>query len=490
MTESVYSHRERKSFRSRLLVTMGLVLALALLVMGVLVWVSVYARLNLDAIRVLDAETHYILSHIVDERGALVPDTYSWDEPHYRFSSAFVDPFFVQVFDSHGELLRQSDNITFFPTDDYPKEPLPIREEEPGLLTPPITFRAGNERLYALAHPIRSEDGAAVGTIQVARFDPGIRAEMSRFAVLLIGVFGIALLLLGLTTWWLSGRVLRPLADITRAAEHISPLRLSDRVPVPESADRETAALAETLNEQLERLEEAFEEMSRFTANAAHELQTPLAIVQGHVEVALRRERTPESYRQTLRLVSDEIGALTRTVRCLLTLARLDRRADELPTEKVDMAELVRKEAEPFATIARERGLAVRESYGQHTWMEGQPDLLREVVVNLLDNALKYTDSGHVGISVESSKSGVLLKVDDSGVGMSPEEADLALDRFYRAPSSSVKNSAGSGLGLALVAQIVRRHGGEVWIESETGKGTCVCALFAHTAPHPGENRS
>jgi signal transduction histidine kinase len=229
------------------------------------------------------------------------------------------------------------------------------------------------------------------------------------------------------------------------------------------------------MNDQLVRLEQAFEEMYRFTANAAHELQTPLTVLRGHVDVALRRTRTPQAYQETLSLLGLEIDKLTRMVRSLLTLARLDREARVLPDESVDLVRLVELEAEPFEKAARSKGLDFRLDVPNSAVVRGQEDLLREVAANVLDNAVKYTPDGYLEVEIVPDGSFVQLSVRDTGIGMTGEDSVHATDRFYRASSVDTLDIPGSGLGLSLAAQIVARHGGELRIDSVPNKGTCVC---------------
>ena len=223
--------------------------------------------------------------------------------------------------------------------------------------------------------------------------------------------------------------------------------------------------------------------MYRFTANAAHELQTPLTVLRGHVDVALRRPRTAEAYRQTLALLGREIDTLSRMVRSLLVLARLDRDARHLPAGPVDLAALVRTEMSPYAAQAKAQGLDVHQDLPAEAWVCGQPDLLREVVVNLLDNAIKYTHQGQLAVAVTDAPAEVVLAIRDTGIGMEAAEAAHATDRFFRAASASRLDVPGSGLGLALVSQIVARHGGHLRIDSAPGRGTCVQVILPAADP-------
>ena len=470
--EQIRDERPRPTFRRRLLVTMGAAHVAALAGLGLLVWLGLYAWMTVQAYNVLDREARFIESMVATGDGRLRVDAYTWDEPHHRFQGPHIDPYFVQVFGPDRRLIRQSDNILFFSEGDYPGRLLAT--EAPSARPVLRTFSASGGRLYHITRPLTGPAGETLGFVQVARPYPNIDRVLWRAAWLLAAGLVVVLSGLGVLVWWQSGRVLRPLATITAAARRIAPNQLHERVPVPPGADRETAQLAATLNGQLARLEQAFEEMYRFTANAAHELQTPLTVLRGHVDVALRRPRTAEAYRETLALLGREIDTLSHTVRSLLVLARLDRDATRLPAGPVDLAALVRAEMPPYAAQASVKGLDVRQDVPTEAWVCGQPDLLREVVVNLLDNAIKYTRQGHLSVEIVAGPVEVVLGVCDTGIGMEAEETVHATDRFFRAAAASRLEVPGSGLGLALVSQIVARHGGQLRIDSTPGRGTCV----------------
>ena len=463
---------DRPSFRRRLLLTMGSTVAAVLVGIGVVGCLGLYGWMTLEAHAALDQEVRFVESRIVDEQGRLQPDAYHWDEPHHRFVGPHIDPFFVQVFDADQALVRQSDNIRLLDAGAYPDRVLQFEEGQ----SPPAlhTIRVAGERLYYIARPLTRRGVDTIGFIQVARPYPNIDGLMRRAAWLILAGLALSMsIALGLV-WWQSGRVLRPLATITSATAAISPDQLHERVPVPPDGDRETTQLAHALNALLDRLEKAFEEMYRFSANAAHELQTPLTVLRGHVEVALRRPRTPEVYQETLSVLGREIDELVRTVRSLLVLARLDRNARALPAEAVDLAALVRAEMPTYGAQARDRGLGLEFLAPPSALVLGQPDLLREVIANLLENAVKYTREGSINVVILDSVRQVVLEVRDTGIGMTADEVAKSTDRFFRAAAATRLDVMGSGLGLALVSQIIRRHRGDLRIDSSPGRGTHV----------------
>jgi len=456
----------RPPFRRRLLVALGVALALSLAVVGVLTWAVAAAWTTHEARSVLRAEVLAVESASVTSTG-VDPERYDWDEPHHRFASPRIDPFFLQVFDADDRLVHASDNVAALAG--YPAGRLAWTDGD-GPFTPLARLRLGGHRLYRVTEPLRDRDGRAAGAIQIARFDPGVGTTLGRLAAGLAAGLGVLLAaLLGLV-WAVGTRVVRPLEAITRRATALSATTLGEPIPVPDDADRETAALATALNGALDRLDRSFAEMQRFTSNAAHELQTPLTILRGHVDVTLRRERQPDVYRDTLRLLRDEVDALTHTVRGLLALARLDV-GSALDMARIDLADLAEGAAEARRPAAEAKGLDLDVDVAS-ACVEGHADLLRDVVLNLVDNAIKYTDAGRVAVRVRQGGGQARLLVEDSGRGIPAEHLGRVTDRFWRA--DDVQQVPGSGLGLAIVAGIVERHGGRLAVAAAPGGGTRV----------------
>lgn len=470
--------QHRPSFRRRLVLATGGALTLALSGLALMIWLAAFAWLNHMARHTVRNEVQAVLADVVTPSGTLDVDRYNWNEPHHRFRGRHVDPFFLQIFDPQGNLIRASQNIESFPAGAYPRQPLAATTMQDDWFDPLRTFRVESQLYYYTAQPIYNEQGTRLGTVQIAREEPGVIVLYWRIALVLVAGLAGTIGLLGGLIWWVAGRVLRPLETITAATRSISPARLGQRVPIPEEADRETAQLASTLNTLLKRLERAFDEMRRFTASAAHELKTPLTALRGHVDVALRRERAPGDYQQTLELVRRKIDHLVSTTQGLLTLARLDQNGQRRTKEPVDIGAIARQEGRAFRRRAAHRGLDVQVHVPDGVHVPGQEELIREVVSNLIDNAVKYTQEGQVTISVVRRSDRVELVVEDTGMGIDPEVLPHVTDRFFRADSVDARGIQGSGLGLSLVDQIVEWHDGTFDIDSTPGAGTTVRVTF------------
>ena len=466
------------TFRRRLMGTMGPALTIAMILIGVFAWIFFYGWLTYSSQATLDLEITEVANSIIQKDGALEPEAYYWDEPHHRYDTQHIDPYFLQIFDANGYLIRASDNIDFFPPRSYPSRLLPYHTSIDNPIQRLRMFEVASKRLYYRTSPIYNSTNQVLGYVQVARYDPGIRAIMTRMSIIvLVALVPILCGLLGLA-WWSAKRVVAPLEAITKEAQSLSPHHLSHRINIPENSDRETELLAQTLNEQLGRLEQAFEEMKRFTADAAHELKTPLTVLKGHISVAMRRERTVEEYKTTLHILHDQTEGLIKLAQSLLLLARLDETEETIASEEFDLVPVVCKAISPFSDQAKTKSLHFSTSLPQSAYIQGQPDMLHEVITNLCDNAVKYTHEGSIQVEVCDHGDQVVLSVKDSGIGMAPDVLNHATDRFFRSVSSNANDIPGSGLGLALVKRITEQLGGELDIDSFPSKGTTVTIRF------------
>jgi two-component system OmpR family sensor kinase len=264
--------------------------------------------------------------------------------------------------------------------------------------------------------------------------------------------------------WWLGARAVKPVDTIVDQAEAIA--EGSPRRTIQAFADTwEYRRLVNVLNRMLDRLEAALEAQKQFTADASHELRTPLTALRGELEVALRRERTPEEYTRVLRSSLEEAERLSRLAGDLLTLTRSEAGAQVLQIRKEDLAQRVEGAVERLGVQAREKGVTLKGPGGPAVPMEMDADLMDQVIWNLLGNALKFTPGGgRVEVSVTRVDDEARLEVADTGPGIPEEKLDRVFHRFFRIDEARTAGSreGGLGLGLAIVKAIVDLHGGTV----------------------------
>jgi heavy metal sensor kinase len=278
--------------------------------------------------------------------------------------------------------------------------------------------------------------------------------------------------------WVLARRGLRPVREVTRAARRITATNLGERLPSPKSGD-EMDVLIHTFNDMIARLDASVERIARFTADASHELRTPLTAIQGEVDVALRRERTPAEYRETLDGVSQECRRMRRMVESLLALSRADAAAAGIEKAPVALDDLLAEVTETFRVAAEARKIDVRLEGESPLVVAGDALKLTELFSNLLDNAVKYSDDGGtVRVETRTEPPNAVVTVRDTGVGIAPEDLARVFERFYRTDSSRSRDSGGVGLGLSLCQWIAEAHGGRIEVASTPGKGTTFTVLL------------
>lgn len=277
----------------------------------------------------------------------------------------------------------------------------------------------------------------------------------------------------------MSRRALEPVDAITRAARSIGIENLSERLEVPAAGD-ELARLAETWNGMLARLEAAVKRLSEFTADASHELRTPITLIRATAELTLRRDRSAETYREALRHVIGEADRMTRLIEDLLLLARADAGLPALPLDRVELTPLVRDICQQGQILAEERQLEISaELPDQPVYVEANDPALRRLLMLLVDNAVKYTPAGgRITVSVALDLSGATVTVRDTGIGIPDTALPHVFERFYRADESRNREAGGAGLGLSIARWIAERQHAHLEAESVVGRGSAFRVRF------------
>lgn len=276
---------------------------------------------------------------------------------------------------------------------------------------------------------------------------------------------------------WLSRRALKPVDEITAAAREISIDNLSLRLSTPQTGD-ELQRLTEVWNGMLARLESAVKTLSQFAADASHELRTPLAVIRTSAELALRRVRSPESYRSSLIEISQEAERMTQLVEDLLFLARNDPGSAGMPMGPVDPCAVLEQACDELQGVADARQIRIRRKHSvDGAVISGNPAALRRLFLVLLDNAIKYSHAGSDVIAAIANGDGTVeVIVEDFGIGIVREELPRIFKRFYQADKARTAN--GFGLGLSLAESIVKTHDATISVTSEEGLGTKFRVVF------------
>jgi two-component system OmpR family sensor kinase len=377
---------------------------------------------------------------------------------------------YAQVWSASGESLLRTQYITT----DLPLDSTSLHAAAAGeLVLVEQTFQGLPIR--SLYYPLERMGMAhARHVLQVAAPLTGRNEMLRQLAWLLFGITlftGAASFLGG---WWLARRVVQPVHEITAQAEAVRAGTLGRRIEAQADA-HEYERLVDVLNTMLARLEGAFEAQRRFTADASHELRSPLTALRGEIELALRRDRPHDEYRRVLASSLEEVDRLTQLAQDLLTLARTDAGVMQLRLQATDVCERAAAVVERLRAAAAEKRLSLSLECPATADAVADPGLLEQLIWNLVDNAVRYTPAGGaVIVSVAATAAAVTIQVVDTGPGVRADERERIFDRFYRADEARTASGAvgGTGLGLSIVRAIAEVHGGTVAFRPRVGGGS------------------
>lgn len=292
-------------------------------------------------------------------------------------------------------------------------------------------------------------------------------------------VLPVVLAIAGFAGYGLARRALGPIEQMARRAQEITPQRLHERLP-SDDADDELGQLARVFNEMLARLEQAFEQLRRFTSDASHELRTPLAAIRSVGEVGLQKDGSRAEYRDIIGSMLEEVNRLTSLVDNLLTISRADAGSLQLQLVRIPAMDLAREAAALFEIMAEEKSLDLVLEGDEFAVVQGDPLFLRQALVNLLHNAVKYSPvGGTIAVRVYRNTDAVIVEIEDSGPGVPLEDRARIFDRFYRVDKARWRESGGAGLGLSITKWVVEAHSGKIGLES----GLKVGCLFRIELP-------
>ena len=305
--------------------------------------------------------------------------------------------------------------------------------------------------------------------------------ELEILGNILLAAIPIALALASLGGWFLAKKSLTPVVIMSESARRIGAENLDLRLPIANPRD-ELGRLAATFNELLERLQSSFTQQRQFMADASHELRTPLSVMRTAAEVTLEQPQRDESeYREALTMIDRQTDRLTRIVEDMFTLARADAGKRELSKHDFYLDELLAETASAAAVLAKRKGVIVECTSGKETPYRGDEDLLRQMILNLLDNAIKFTSAGgrvHLQLSQNNSKH--LITISDTGPGIPAEAQPYIFERFYRADHARSRsdqvNGSGAGLGLSIARWIAEAHDGSLTLQQSDHTGSVFVA--------------
>jgi two-component system OmpR family sensor kinase len=409
------------------------------------------------------------------EGSAVVPSDV--DELFRRFFGFSPLDRHIEMFDPRG---RRDPRQPSSRSSQLPLSPKALKNASQGLPTFETIGSTGSYPARVLTMPV-IRAGRVTNLVQVGMSLENMYKTRRRFILIMTAVLPFGLLLAGGGGWLLARRALKPVDIITQAARRISGEHLDERLQETGSGD-ELDRLAKTLNEMLSRLDDAFHQMRQFSADASHELQTPLTILKGEMEVALRSPRTPEEYERVLESGLEEIDRISHLVEGLLLLARAEAGVLRLDLRPVELKQLAQEICEQMQVVADDHSIRFNQSLLEPVSLLGDREHLRRLLLNLLDNAIKYTPAGgNVTLSLQAEKDWASLRISDTGIGLSQDEQQRIFSRFYRATEMRSRDEKGVGLGLSIARSIAEAHGGRIQVESTPGQGSTFAVFLPRT---------
>ena len=453
------------SLRARVTAFYVGMLALALLFFSLAVYVGVRTFLTKSLERTLTTTAQSIES---DYLAPLESKGQAWflAEMSESYPAGVSDPF-VRI-SQRGTVLYQSGDMRD-PLVRVSTLPLPT---DPALLNSFHRVSAATGQslmIYTMGYTSPRGDLIVVET--GASMEPLQHLLHGLFMMLLIATPAI-LLIAAMGGYLLMARPLQPVVALTEQAERVGRNRMGERLPIIPSGD-ELERLSLALNRMIDRLEEALAHNQRFSADASHELRTPLTIIRGELEVLLQIPGLPSQALDGIASALEEGDRMSRIVNSLMTICRLDGGGERMEMLPVELASVLRVTLEHMSLLAEEKNIALESEATSPIYVTGDAMRLKQVIVNLVDNAIRYTpEGGRISVRLGVDNGRAVLVVSDSGIGIPPASLPAVFERFYRTDQARSRESGGTGLGLAIVKAICGAHDGTVSIESTEGKGT------------------
>lgn len=440
--------------------------AIFLVVFVLLYWVmhrTVYNHLDNDLFAEADSVIHVIA---VLNSEIAIADEREWQEQEHR--QAEVNPMFLQVIGADGAIIRKSPNLG--------SEKLLFVRTQPGR----IYFNAsiGRSAVRQIQIPLQNSQGRTLGYLLVAMPRQEAELVLSNLRVVLAVTFPLVLAVVFFSSRWIANSSISPVERITAIAERITAQNLNERVEAPPNRD-ELFRLTSTINQLMDRLQNAVLRERQFTADASHELRTPLAALKGTLEVLVRKPRTPEHYEERIRYCITEVDRLASLVEQLLMLARCEANQIEpmiRPCKLREAVEAVGQRLEPLISSWKAR---IKMPSDEGVTVLADLNMLEAMIQNLLTNAVKYSPEGStIEVDWPTETEEAALRIRDHGIGIPAEAKERIFDRFFRVEDSRVEGAGGAGLGLAIVKRLAELQHLNINVHGEPDGGTTFEIVF------------
>jgi len=455
------------SFKDRIasnyLISTALLIFVVFFVIYSIVRFSVYVKVNND----IQKEVAKHLKEIeVKENCVLLVREEQWKQ--IQFNKVDVSPAFIQFVDELGAMVNKSPNLKKKRLNYYPDKD--INELFDGKLDN-ISVRQIQVPLY--------QGTKIIGFLIVAMSLEDSKMVLNNLFTILLVAYPLILLVLFLIARFIAGRSIKPISSIIETSNIITKDNLKSRIPLPQNRD-ELYTLSKTINNLLDRVENAIEREKQFTSDASHELRTPLAVIKGTLEVLVRKPRNPEEYKEKIDFCVNEVNRLNHLVDELLLLARFENQKQTLKIEKVSLNAIFLEVISRNSTIISDKKISCVSRFDNDFYVNTDAYLLCIIINNILTNAVKYSKAGStIHFDITDTEEGLLCSISDHGIGIAKEDLQKIFDQFYRSKSNMHPEIKGTGLGLSIVKRLCLLLQIDLTIESEEKVGTKVMLRFS-----------
>ncbi|MDD5439481.1 MAG: ATP-binding protein [Candidatus Omnitrophica bacterium] len=385
-----------------------------------------------------------------------------------------LDRDYIAVISPKGYVLNRSKNMT----GQAFKRLRAVFREEPADKIRVVNAISKDLKLRIMAWPVINRNRVKYTIVIATPIEPPLFTLKSKMKDILFTIFIVLVFTSALGSFFVAN-IFRPIAEITKAARTISYKDMSKRVE-KKLADAEIIALVDAFNDMISRLEKSFQYIEEFSSNVSHELKTPIAIIRGESEIALRSPKNEEEYRKAIGIILEESQRMLRTIDDLLLLARLDYRPNVFKFEKTDLVAFIAEIYEQAALVAQSKNISVFIDAAVSPLIINADKLhLRRLFFNLVDNAVKFTPSaGRITFTVKREGAKAVVAVSDTGAGIAEEYLPKIFERFFSVDRTQRATGSGSGLGLSIVKSIANIHQADIRVTSELHKGTTFFITF------------
>lgn len=458
---------QQLSFKNRIasnyIITTALLIFVVFFAIYSIVKFSIYIRVNNE----IKTEVAKHLKEIeVIENCVLLIEEEEWKSS--QFNKVEVSPAFIQFVDELGSMVEKSPNLK--------QKKLTFKPDAP--VNELFDTKLENISVRQIQVPLY-QGTKIIGYLIVAMsLEDSVMVLNNLFTIMLIA-YPLILLVLFLIARFIAGKSIKPISAIIETSNIITKDNLKSRIPLPQNKD-ELYLLSQTINNLLDRVENAIEREKQFSSDASHELRTPLAVIKGTLEVLIRKPRNPEEYKEKIEFCVNEVNRLNHLVDELLLLARFENQKQSLKIEKVSLNAVFFDVISRNATLISEKKIKCVSNFNKEYYVNTDAYLLGIIVNNILTNAVKYSNKGEtITFDIIENNQQLICSVSDKGIGIAAEDLQKIFDQFYRSKSNEHPEIKGTGLGLSIVKRLCTLLQIDLQIESKEGSGTKVILGFS-----------